>query len=144
VCTNEHGSWEALETAISPAPLKHGALVRVRCTHATSEIERIQIEITEASKFHGLAPDVHFSTIISCSNFYSPSLWDHTCPPFLYLGSSLYQIFYKCDLMAFSNADGFAPTTSPTFSPSLNSMNVGMARTLSSCATSGTSSTSSL
>ena len=43
-----------------------------------------------------------------------------------------------------SNAFWFAPTTSPTFSPFLNTRNVGMARTPSSCATSGSSSTSSL
>lgn len=42
------------------------------------------------------------------------------------------------------SAGGFAPTTSPTFSPFLKIMKVGMARTPTSWATSGTSSTSTL
>jgi hypothetical protein len=48
------------------------------------------------------------------------------------------------DLIAASRALGLAPTTSATFSPFLKSRKVGMARMPSSCATSGTSSTSSL
>ena len=55
-----------------------------------------------------------------------------------------YPFVYILFLIAVSRAVGFAPTTSPTFSPPLKSMNVGMARTESSWATSGTSSTSSL
>ena len=46
--------------------------------------------------------------------------------------------------MAALSAGGLAPTTSPTFSPALKMMKVGMARTPTSWATSGTSSTSTL
>ena len=64
--------------------------------------------------------------------------------PSLNMCLASHPVIYKLFLIAVSSAFGFAPTTSPTFSPSLKSMNVGMARTESSCATSGTSSTSSL
>ena len=49
-----------------------------------------------------------------------------------------------CCLIAASIALALAPTTSPTFSPFLKNKKVGMARMPSSCATSGTSSTSTL
>jgi hypothetical protein len=58
--------------------------------------------------------------------------------------ASIHSIYSKFALIAASSALGFAPTTSAIFSPFLNSKNVGMARMPSSCATSGTSSTSSL
>jgi hypothetical protein len=51
---------------------------------------------------------------------------------------------HKCSLICASRALSFAPTTSPTFSPFLNSKKVGMALIPSSCATSLTSSTSTL
>lgn len=126
----------------------------IRQQHQQHEITQTK-KATYATKYHCKKPCMHSSrhyvppiAPINPSRpicFVSTPSLSRTIypPPPTHLSPTIYSAL-TASWIAAKSALGFAPTISWTFSSFLKIRNVGMARIPSSCATSGTSSTSSL